>query len=105
MMLHHRKFLGLAAAAVGCLAFSPPTSALDYPTRPVHFIVSFAAGGPNDTIARMLGHRLPSPGTGARTERVVQATKVVRKTKVVGNGEVAADATVTARKRSTRQWR
>ena len=58
MMLHRRKFLGLAAAAVGCLAFSPPTSALDYPTRPVHFIVSFAAGGPNDTIARMLSQYL-----------------------------------------------
>ena len=57
-LLHRRKFLGLTAAAVGCLAFSPATSALDYPTRPVHFIVSFAAGGPNDTIARMLGQYL-----------------------------------------------
>src|SRR6516225_7078383 len=58
MVLHRRKFLSLAAAAVGCLAFSPATSALDYPTRPVHFIVSFAAGGPNDTIARILGQYL-----------------------------------------------
>jgi tripartite-type tricarboxylate transporter receptor subunit TctC len=35
-----------------------PGYALDYPTRPVHFIVSFAAGGPNDTIARILGQYL-----------------------------------------------
>ena len=56
MVLHRRKFFGLAAAALGCSTFSPATSALDYPTRPVHFIVSFAAGGPNDTIARILGH-------------------------------------------------
>jgi tripartite-type tricarboxylate transporter receptor subunit TctC len=35
-----------------------PAFALDYPTRPIHFIVSFAAGGPNDTIARLLGQYL-----------------------------------------------
>jgi tripartite-type tricarboxylate transporter receptor subunit TctC len=35
-----------------------PGYALDYPTRPVRFIVSFAAGGPNDTIARILGQYL-----------------------------------------------
>jgi len=35
-----------------------PAEALDYPTRPVRFIVSFAAGGPNDTIARILGQYL-----------------------------------------------
>jgi len=58
MVLPRRKFLSLAAAAVGCSALSPAMSALDYPTRPVHFIVSFAAGGPNDTIARILGQHL-----------------------------------------------
>jgi tripartite-type tricarboxylate transporter receptor subunit TctC len=58
MVLSRRKFLGLAAVAAACSALSPATAALDYPTRPVHFIVSFAAGGPNDTIARMLGQYL-----------------------------------------------
>jgi len=40
------------------LAWISPSYALDYPTRPVRFIVSFAAGGPNDTIARILGQYL-----------------------------------------------
>ena len=57
-MLPRRKFLGLAAAVAGFLALSPAASALDYPTRPVHFVVSFAAGGPNDTVARILGQYL-----------------------------------------------
>ena len=40
------------------LAWGGPADALDYPTRPVRFIVSFAAGGPNDTIARILAQYL-----------------------------------------------
>jgi len=57
-VLPRRKFFGLAAAVAGFLALSPAASALDYPTRPVHFVVSFAAGGPNDTVARILGQYL-----------------------------------------------
>src|SRR5271169_775286 len=55
----------LGARAVRLLAFllpflvaGGPSYALDYPTRPLRFIVSFAAGGPNDTIARLLGQYL-----------------------------------------------
>src|ERR1700675_1472618 len=55
----------LGARAVRLLALRLPflfvggrADALDYPTRPVHFIISFAAGGPNDTIARILGQYL-----------------------------------------------
>jgi tripartite-type tricarboxylate transporter receptor subunit TctC len=40
------------------LMLGAPAFALDYPMRPIHFIVSFAAGGPNDTIARLLGQYL-----------------------------------------------
>jgi tripartite-type tricarboxylate transporter receptor subunit TctC len=57
-VLPRQKFFGLAAAVAGFLALSPAASALDYPTRPVHFVVSFAAGGPNDTVARILGQYL-----------------------------------------------
>jgi len=54
----------LASRAARLVALLPsllvagPSYALDYPTRPVRFIVSFAAGGPNDTIARLLGQYL-----------------------------------------------
>src|SRR5512144_2111894 len=32
--------------------------AADYPTRPIHLIVPFAAGGGNDTVARLVGQGL-----------------------------------------------
>ncbi len=44
----------LAAAAM-LLAGAVPTSAQQYPERPVTFIVPFAAGGPTDVLARVLG--------------------------------------------------
>jgi tripartite-type tricarboxylate transporter receptor subunit TctC len=52
------KSLRPLALLLPLLAWGGPADALDYPTRPVHFIVSFAAGGPNDTIARILGQYL-----------------------------------------------
>jgi tripartite-type tricarboxylate transporter receptor subunit TctC len=48
----------LLALLLPLVVAGDPSYALDYPTRPVHFIVSFAAGGPNDTIARILGQYL-----------------------------------------------
>jgi len=33
-------------------------SALDYPTRPVRWVVGFAPGGANDILARLIGQRL-----------------------------------------------
>jgi tripartite-type tricarboxylate transporter receptor subunit TctC len=52
------KLLRPLALLLPLLASIGPADALDYPTRPVRFIVSFAAGGPNDTIARILGQYL-----------------------------------------------
>jgi tripartite-type tricarboxylate transporter receptor subunit TctC len=52
------KLLRLLVLLLSLLAWISPSYALDYPTRPVRFIVSFAAGGPNDTIARLLGQYL-----------------------------------------------
>jgi tripartite-type tricarboxylate transporter receptor subunit TctC len=49
----------LFALCLGALALSGVrAAALDYPTRPVHFIVCFAAGGPNDIIGRLVGQYL-----------------------------------------------
>jgi tripartite-type tricarboxylate transporter receptor subunit TctC len=57
MMLLGSRAVRLAALLLSLLV-AEPSYALDYPTRPVRFIVSFAAGGPNDTIARILGQYL-----------------------------------------------
>jgi tripartite-type tricarboxylate transporter receptor subunit TctC len=58
MKLPRRQFLHLAAGAAALPAGSRIASALDYPTRPVHWIVSFAAGGANDIVARIVGQYL-----------------------------------------------
>src|SRR5580700_3442616 len=52
--MKRRKFLSLAAAAVAAPALSRVAFALDYPTRPITIIVPFPAGGPVDTLARLL---------------------------------------------------
>src|SRR5262245_29209932 len=48
------------ATALGCANFACPigTQAQDYPTRPITMIVPFAAGGPTDTLGRLLGERM-----------------------------------------------
>src|SRR5260370_21959786 len=58
MRLVRRKFLRLAAGAAALLAVPPFARAQAYPTRPVHWIVSFTAGGPNDIVARLVGQYL-----------------------------------------------
>lgn len=58
MLIPAAKSLRPLVLLLPLLARISPSYALDYPTRPVRFIVSFAAGGPNDTIARILGQYL-----------------------------------------------
>ncbi len=48
----------LIGAAVAVLALTEPTRAQDYPAKPIHIIVGFAAGGGNDIIARVFGQKL-----------------------------------------------
>ena len=56
--LRRRDFLQLAAGAAALGTASTVASAQAYPSRPVHWIVSFTAGGPNDTVARIIGQYL-----------------------------------------------
>ena len=84
MKLIRRRFLQLAGAAVAAPAVS--AWAETYPTRPIHMVVGFAAGGGADIMARLIGQALgerlgqqivvdnrPGAGTNIGTEVVVKA--------------------------------
>jgi tripartite-type tricarboxylate transporter receptor subunit TctC len=48
----------IAAALAAIVAFAGVAMAQTYPARPVTMIVPYAAGGPTDTIARVIGDRM-----------------------------------------------
>jgi tripartite-type tricarboxylate transporter receptor subunit TctC len=86
MKLLRRKFLNLAAGAVALPVLPRAVAALDYPTRPVHLIVGFFAGGLSDIMARLIAQSLserlgqqvvvdnrPGAGSNLATEIVARA--------------------------------
>jgi tripartite-type tricarboxylate transporter receptor subunit TctC len=86
MTLPRRRFLELAAGVAALPALSPFAWAQAYLSQPVRVIVGFAAGGPNDILARLIGQwlskRLGQPfiienrlgaGSNIATEAVVHA--------------------------------
>jgi tripartite-type tricarboxylate transporter receptor subunit TctC len=86
MKIPRRKFLNLAAGATLLPATSQIARSDSYPSRPVHLIVFYAAGGGNDIIARLMGQWLserlgqafiienrPGGGGNLGTEYVVRA--------------------------------
>jgi tripartite-type tricarboxylate transporter receptor subunit TctC len=50
----------VAGVATLAVATFGPAAAQDYPSRPVRFIVPYAAGGSGDLVARLLGNKLAS---------------------------------------------
>src|SRR5436853_7914679 len=48
----------VGAALVGLVALPGAAAAQDYPTRPVTMVIPFAAGGPQDTIGRVVAQRM-----------------------------------------------
>jgi tripartite-type tricarboxylate transporter receptor subunit TctC len=58
MILDRRQILGLAGAALGAPSLVRRAVAQTYPARPVKVIVPVAAGGANDTTARLFAQKL-----------------------------------------------
>lgn len=50
--------IGKIAAALAALAFALPSLAQQYPSRTITVIVPFAAGGPTDTVARLVSQSM-----------------------------------------------
>ena len=86
MKVSRRGFLYLAAGAAALPTVTRIAGAETYPTRPVHIIVGFAAGGPADVVARLIAQWL--------SERFGQSFVVENRTGAATN--IAAEAVVRA---------
>jgi tripartite-type tricarboxylate transporter receptor subunit TctC len=53
-----RTIITALVCIAGAILAPPPATALDYPTKPVHVIVPFTAGGAPDVLMRLLGQKL-----------------------------------------------
>ena len=82
-MNHHRRaFLHLAGVAAALIGIPQAARAQAYPSRPVRLVVGFPAGGPNDTLGRIIAQWL--------TERLGQPFVVENQPGTSGNIATAA---------------
>jgi tripartite-type tricarboxylate transporter receptor subunit TctC len=81
-----RRFIQMAVSAAMLAPLSRTASALDYPTRPIHWIIGFPPGGGADVVARIMGNWLserlgqqiiienrPGAGTNIATQAVINS--------------------------------
>jgi tripartite-type tricarboxylate transporter receptor subunit TctC len=80
---HRRQFLHLAGAAA-LTATASSARAQTYPTRPITIVVPFPAGGPTDTIARIMAE-----GMRASLGQTVLVENVTGANGTIGVGRVA----------------
>ena len=86
LKLPRRKFLHLAAGAAMLPTISQTTRAQTYPSKPVRWIVGFAAGGTTDILARLMGQWL--------SERIGQ--QFIIENRPGANANIAVDVVVRA---------
>jgi tripartite-type tricarboxylate transporter receptor subunit TctC len=86
MKVPRRQFLHLAVAASTLPISSRVAIAQNYPTRPVHLLEGFGAGGAPDIVARLIGQSL--------SERLGQSFVIENRSGATGN--VATEAVVRA---------
>src|ERR1700746_3107621 len=85
-MISRRTAIGMIGIGLPAIAATRATAALEYPTRPVLFIVGYPPGGATDILARLIGQRLseklgqtfvienkPGAGNNIGTETAVRA--------------------------------
>ena len=86
MFLPSRRLFATAVACAGLLAALPAAQAQDWPAKPIKLIVPYAAGGPTDSLARLLATKM-QPSLGQ---------PIVVDNRAGAGGTIGVDATVKA---------
>ncbi len=76
----------MAALAAGLIGGTLPAAAQTYPTRPVHLIVAYSAGGTGDFVARVLSEKLS----------MVLGQSIIVENRAGASGIIGAQAVVNA---------
>src|SRR5215510_2258237 len=85
-MIFSRRSLQFGIVAATLLAGVISAAAQSYPSRPIRFIVGFAAGGPTDVLARIVGAKLSE----------ILGQQVVVENRTGASGNIATQSVVRA---------